>query len=819
MTRSNGLVRYEFANAWIDEVRQELFVDGQSRRLEPRVAHLLLTMLRQAGQTIPTQVLRDQVWQGRPTVDNVVANAITKLRRQLGPAGAAHIVNRARVGYLLDGEVRRVELSADLGGEAAALWHQLPALPVPFVGRALEVDQCAQQLLNALAAGDLAPAVLVLEGAGGVGKTSLAAAIAHALASQFPAFQLVLSLRHYGSQPLTADEARDALLTQVYPGWPLPRDDVVRWGVYQRLFQAADGSARPGLLIVDDCGRDADLEKLLPNVRLPVLVTSRRSLGSAPGTVVKPLGLEDSAALLVALSPSLRSGEHAESVARRCGGFPIALRAVAGQARRTRRRGEALQRWVDDWLAGLEAPNGATGTAAASQVLARSLQDLSEHARSALQALTVFAQPFDHDAAVSVAACTDATIDLLVERHLLEVDDVSGQLFWLDLIRDLIRAPIGPAMEEWARRRHARYFVAVLREASLPYEIGHGDFDAAQAGVSRHWANIQQAIDWLASVPGNATSWKEVAGAVRATLIWHRVPLTTSERWFRRALEEAETAGYLSAEGACQRFLGFIAMWRGQRQEARTLFEAARVTHKALGEIAYEADACRGLGELARIDGQLEEAGRLFEYAVARYVEIGHRVGEVHARRGLAILAGAGQDKELVTRRFREVLALAESIGDTLAVAAARSSMADVAARASDWEAARDSYEQALAAYSRSGDRLSAAVAAGGLAQALLNLGDLDGAQFHNAASLKVCRSACYSQGEGHAWLGLGDVALARDDAAGAHACYASAADLYHAADHEPGRDAVRARLTALANRSASEAARTPAPDLDGANR
>lgn len=161
----------------------------------------------------------------------------------------------------------------------------------------------------------------------------------------------------------------------------------MRWGVYQRLFQAADGSARPGLLLVDDCGRDADLDKLLPNARLPVLVTSRRSLGSAQGTVVSPLASEDSAALLMALAPSLRSGEHAEKVARRCVGFPIALRAVAGQVRRTRRRGDALQRWVEDWLDGLEAPSGATGTTAASLILAHSLQDLREHARSALHAL------------------------------------------------------------------------------------------------------------------------------------------------------------------------------------------------------------------------------------------------------------------------------------------------------------------------------------------------------------------------------------------------------------------------------------------------
>jgi non-specific serine/threonine protein kinase len=59
--------------------------------------------------------LFDTVWAGRPTVDNVLANAVAKLRKALGPAGA-RIVNVPRVGYRLRGPVERMVAGRRAGG-------------------------------------------------------------------------------------------------------------------------------------------------------------------------------------------------------------------------------------------------------------------------------------------------------------------------------------------------------------------------------------------------------------------------------------------------------------------------------------------------------------------------------------------------------------------------------------------------------------------------------------------------------------------------------------------------------------------------------
>jgi non-specific serine/threonine protein kinase len=69
---------------------------------------VLALLLRQPNEVVTRQELLDSVWEGRPTVDNVLANAVTKLRKALGPQGGARIVNVPRIGYRLVGEVQRV---------------------------------------------------------------------------------------------------------------------------------------------------------------------------------------------------------------------------------------------------------------------------------------------------------------------------------------------------------------------------------------------------------------------------------------------------------------------------------------------------------------------------------------------------------------------------------------------------------------------------------------------------------------------------------------------------------------------------------------
>jgi eukaryotic-like serine/threonine-protein kinase len=98
---------YRFGSVEFDEARQELRVGGVLVALERRAMDVLTYLLRHTGEVVSKEELLQEVWAGRVTVDQVLPNAINKLRRALGEANAERIATQARVGYRLDGPVAR----------------------------------------------------------------------------------------------------------------------------------------------------------------------------------------------------------------------------------------------------------------------------------------------------------------------------------------------------------------------------------------------------------------------------------------------------------------------------------------------------------------------------------------------------------------------------------------------------------------------------------------------------------------------------------------------------------------------------------------
>ena len=110
---------YGFGGAQFDEARAELRVGGLAVDLEQRPLQVLALLLRHADEVVTREELFDTVWAGRPTVDNVLANAVTKLRKALGPGEAGRIVNVPRVGYRLVGPVQRTVAGRRLRSQLA----------------------------------------------------------------------------------------------------------------------------------------------------------------------------------------------------------------------------------------------------------------------------------------------------------------------------------------------------------------------------------------------------------------------------------------------------------------------------------------------------------------------------------------------------------------------------------------------------------------------------------------------------------------------------------------------------------------------------
>ncbi|MFX8836728.1 winged helix-turn-helix domain-containing protein, partial [Acinetobacter baumannii] len=79
--------RYRFGDAEFDEARFELTLGGLPIELENKPLRVLATLLHQHGRVVSKQDLKREVWDNRLTVEQVLTNAITKLRKALGDEG------------------------------------------------------------------------------------------------------------------------------------------------------------------------------------------------------------------------------------------------------------------------------------------------------------------------------------------------------------------------------------------------------------------------------------------------------------------------------------------------------------------------------------------------------------------------------------------------------------------------------------------------------------------------------------------------------------------------------------------------------------
>jgi non-specific serine/threonine protein kinase len=96
----------------IDQSRRELLVDGLPVDIAPKPFDLLVVLAAACGRVVAREELIERVWGGRPTVDNVVATTVNRLRAALGEQHADLIESVPKVGYRIQGPVQATPLGA-----------------------------------------------------------------------------------------------------------------------------------------------------------------------------------------------------------------------------------------------------------------------------------------------------------------------------------------------------------------------------------------------------------------------------------------------------------------------------------------------------------------------------------------------------------------------------------------------------------------------------------------------------------------------------------------------------------------------------------
>jgi predicted ATPase/DNA-binding CsgD family transcriptional regulator len=402
------------------------------------------------------------------------------------------------------------------------LTHNLPIQLTSFVGRADELA-AVERLIRG-------ERLVTLTGAGGAGKTRLAAQAAAELAEHWPDGVWWVDLGAATDPALVAELTASTVGVMVEPvGGP-------------RRALSVQLRDRRVLVCLDNCEHllEASAELVETMLRtcteVSVLATSREPLGVAGETVwrVPSLQEEEAVALFVDRASRVRpwftldaTNEAAvRTLCRRLDGIPLAVELAAAWLRTL--TPAQIAAGLDDRFALLV--RGPRGAARRQQTLAASMDwshDLLDEAeRGVFRRLGAFKGGFTLDAARAV--CADGpggavaesdvltALARLVDKSLVVVEEREGEARYrlLETIRQYAVGKLDTAGErEAASERHLDHFLA-LAESTAP-ELEGPDQDASLDRVEAEHDNFRAALDW-----GLALADPERGRRLAASLVW-----------------------------------------------------------------------------------------------------------------------------------------------------------------------------------------------------------------------------------------------------------------------------------------------------------
>jgi predicted ATPase/DNA-binding winged helix-turn-helix (wHTH) protein len=588
--------------------------NGVPLALGNRALDILMVLVERAGEVVSHRELTARVWRGLVVDPSNLRVHMTGLRRALGDRDGKdrYIANVTGQGYCFVAPVRRETTGSsptrapEYPCGAARQRLVLPPVLARMVGR--------EETVRTIAADLIAERFVTIIGPGGMGKTTVAVAVAHMMLEEFADAVCFVDLGAVSDSKLVAATVASSL------GLTIQTGDVV-----PTLLECL--RTLRILLVLDNCEHVVDATATLAELTFKetagvhILATSREALrvegehafwlpplpSPPPESSLKAADVLTFPAVKLFMERAAASGgrfelndQTAPIVAGICGrldGIALAIEFAAGRVGSHGITGteELLNRSLGlDWQG--------RRTALPRHQTLRALLDWSygflvEPERHVLQRLTIFVGTFSLEAAQAIA-CTGAlnevrvvdTVDSLVAKSLVDAVIAEGNATRYRLL-ETTRVYATEKLQESGEasevaERHAKYFTRLLNTTFGGDIEPHRDGGALNS--AEHLGNVRAALAWCfaeADTPSKVKFGVELAAASVPVFLELSL-LNECHKWSKVALTSIDDATRgRKCELVLQEALAIASAWtRGTGDDVRAALTRGLALATELGE-------------------------------------------------------------------------------------------------------------------------------------------------------------------------------------------------------------------------------------------
>ncbi len=657
---------YKFGTVEVRPDERQILVEGSPAPVGARAFDLLLALIDQRNRVVSKNELLDKVWPGVVVEENNLQVQVSTLRKILGNGAIATLPGR---GYRFT-----VPLEIDTQGPSCplpGLAHNLPAQLNSFIGRAAQIAQLKEALVNAR--------LVTLTGTGGTGKSRLSLYVAEEVAADYPDGVWLAEL-----SPVTEEHRVPqvlAFILQVKEESGRPVVDTLVDFVRPRKM----------LVVLDNCehlvAACADLVRrlLLAAPQLKIMASSREPLhvtGESRfpvpamdiATEAVRLFVDRAAAVRPAFQLTPANEPLVTQICDRLDGIPLAIELAAARVATipVDRIAVLLNECFRVLTLGDRAAPTRQQTLRASIDWSYGLLDTPE--RILLRRLAVFSGGWTLDAAEAVAAGGDVpgndVIDLLmqlVEKSLVEIDARGERYRLLDTVGQyaLELLEVSEEIEE-VRTRHVAFFVD-MADKSKREGVGP-NMARWLARLDTELENLLAAHARCDALPTGASLGLRLSRALRH--YWVKGgQMTLGLRVTGEALARMRPDDRSVERSAALMDAGQLNYFMGRHAQAKRYLDESLAIARELGDRKRIEYALQPLGMACVGVGEIDQGRRHLEESVALARELGDPNEIAGALNALAQFHRMQGALDVAEPFYQEVLTVASQAGNPETVA------------------------------------------------------------------------------------------------------------------------------------------------------